>query len=61
MIMSQFNGEKYCDFIRCHLRIAPKDPRQVNRGNSNYHGECLAAESREKQAAVKPVQERKTA
>lgn len=52
--MSQHNGERYCDYIRCHLVIAPGDRSQLNYGKFDYHGACFLAERREQTDAVKP-------
>lgn len=52
--MSRQSGVVYCDFIRCHLVIAPGDRGQLNFVRSDYHGACFLAENREKQAAGKP-------
>lgn len=44
----------YCDYIHCHLIIAPADPSQVNFLKANYHGACFIKERREQEAAKKP-------
>lgn len=52
--MSQHEGSRYCDFIRCHLVIAPKDPSQLNYGNFDFHGACFLALQREQKAESQP-------
>ena len=44
----------YCDYIRCHLVIAPHDPSARHFAVSDYHLEHLTAEQREKTAAANP-------
>lgn len=57
--MSKHKDERYCDFIRCHLVIAPGDRSQLNYGNFDFHGACFIALQREQKAAAEP--QRKTA
>lgn len=48
------DGTVYCDYIRCHLVIAPKDPSAVHFLKSDYHAEHYIAERREKAQAAAP-------
>ena len=48
--MSKHDDVRYCDFSRCHLIIAPKDPGQLNYGSFDFHGACFLALQREQKA-----------
>ena len=52
--MSKHDGVVYCDYILCHLVIAPADRSQVNFLKSNYHGQCYIALRRAHSEASNP-------
>jgi hypothetical protein len=46
------DGSVYCDFINCHLIIAPADRSQISFLKADYHGPCFLAEHRKKKEAA---------
>ena len=52
------DGTVYCDYIRCHLVIAPADPSALHFLKSDYHMPHFIAEQREKATAALPAPHR---
>lgn len=50
--MSKHNdGSHYCDYIRCHLVIHPRDAGAIHGLQQDFHGHCSLALEREHKLA----------
>lgn len=49
------DGTVYCDYILCHLVIAPHAPDHLPFEQSDYHVACYIKEMRAQKDATKPA------